>query len=90
MRAVSQSFGRPKAGDLFVLTAPCEPGEVVQAGGVVPTIANGVPVDIQRIHLLFSGPTSATEWTAAATCIQTLSPNAELTYTVYALCAPGA
>jgi len=57
---------------------------------MVPTIENGTPQDIQRIHLLFAGPTSATEWSAAATCIQTLSPDADLTYTVYALCAPGA
>jgi len=84
-----QDFGRATAGTIMVLTAPCLPGEVVQAGGVVPTITGGVPVDIARIHLLFSGPTSPTEWTAAATAIQTLSVNADLTYTVYALCAPG-
>jgi len=83
-----QDFGRAQAGDLFILASPCAPGEIVHAGGVVPTITGGTPQDIQRIHLLFSGPTSATEWTAAATCIQTLSPNADLTYTVYALCAP--
>jgi len=85
-----QDFGRATAGTLLQLTAACAPGEVVQAGGVVPTITGGVPQDIQRVHLLFSGPTSATAWTAAATAVQTLSVNAELTYTVYALCAPDA
>jgi len=52
-------------------------------------IAGGVPQDLARIHLLYSGPTSATEWTAAATAVQTLSQSADLTYTVYALCTPG-
>ena len=83
-----QDFGRATAGTILELTAACQPGEVVTAGGVVPTVTGGVPQDVARIHLLFSGPTSATAWTAAATAVQTLSVDADLTYTVYALCAP--
>jgi len=82
------AVGRAMSGDLLTATAECDPGEVVIAGGVVPTIAGGLPQDIQRIHELFSGPTSPTAWTAASTTVNTLSQTANLTYTVYALCIP--
>jgi hypothetical protein len=88
LRHVSQRFGRAESGQILQLTASCAPGETVVAGGVVPTIAGGVPQDLARIHLLFSGPTGAETWSAAATAVQTLSVSADLTYTVYALCAP--
>jgi hypothetical protein len=87
LRHVSERFGRAESGEILQLTASCEPGETILAGGVVPTIVGGVPQDLSRVHLLFSGPTD-NAWTAAATAVQTLSVSADLTYTVYALCAP--
>ena len=88
IREVSQNFGRAQAGQLITVTVPCAPGEIVLAGGVVPTIAGGVANDIQRVHLLLSGPASATAWTAASTVTNTLSQSANLTYVAFALCAP--
>jgi len=85
---VTQTFGRAQAGTLISVTVPCASGEIVLAGGVVPTIAGGVPNDIQRVHLLVSGPASTTAWTAASTITNTLSQTASLTYAAFALCAP--
>jgi len=85
---VTQNFGRAQAGQLITVTVPCAPGEIVLAGGVVPTIAGGTAIDITRVHLLVSGPASATAWTAASTLTNTLSQTASLTYAAFALCAP--
>jgi|SRR5262245_8405438 len=88
IRQVTQNFGRAQAGQLITVTVPCAPGEIVLAGGVVPTIAGGNATDISRVHLLISGPASATAWTAASTLTNTLSQSASLTYAAFALCAP--
>ena len=88
IRQVTQNFGRAQAGQLITVTVPCAPGEIVLAGGVVPTIAGGTAIDITRVHLLVSGPASATAWTAASTLTNTLSQTASLTYAAFALCAP--
>jgi len=86
----SATFGRVQAGTVLTLTASCDAGEALVGGGVVPAIAGGIPADIARIHLLFSGPTTPpTGWMAASTAVQTLSQTAELTYTVSALCVAG-
>jgi hypothetical protein len=88
IRQVSQTFGRAQSGQLITVTVPCAAGEIVLAGGVVPTIAGGTATDISRVHLLVSGPASATAWTAASTITSTLSQTANLTYVAFALCAP--
>jgi hypothetical protein len=89
LRQASLAAGRAQSGDLLTLTADCDPGETVIAGGVVPTIATATPQDIARIHLLVSGPVATgtgTGWLGASTLTQTLSRDASLTYTVYAFC----
>src|SRR5215813_1042540 len=90
LHQVSEQFGRVQAGTLLTLTASCDAGEALVGGGVVPAIAGGIPADIARIHLLYSGPTTPpTGWTAASTAVQTLSQTAALTYTVSAFCVLG-
>ena len=90
LHEASATFGRVQAGTLLTLTASCDAGEALVGGGVVPAIAGGIPTDIARIHLLYSGPTTPpTAWTAASTAVQTLSQTADLTYTVSAFCVLG-
>jgi len=90
LHEASATFGRVQAGTLLTLTASCDAGEALVGGGVVPAIAGGIPADIARIHLLYSGPTTPpTGWTAASTAVQTLSQTAALTYTVSAFCVLG-
>ena len=90
MHSVTQNFGRAQSGTLISLVVPCDPGEIVISGGVVPTIAGGVARDIQQVHLLYGGPTTPPiAWQVASTIVNTLSQTADLTYTAYALCIPG-
>jgi hypothetical protein len=85
---VSQTVGRAQAGQLLRLSVPCDPGQVVVGGGVVPTISGGVATDLARVHMLVSGPDGPAAWQGASTITNTLSQTASLTYAVFALCAP--
>src|SRR5262249_16551805 len=55
LHEASATFGRVQAGTLLTLTASCDAGEALVGGGVVPAIAGGIPADLARIHLLYSG-----------------------------------
>jgi len=88
IKQLSQNFGRARGGQIISVTVPCDPGQIVLAGGAVPSITGGVASDIARVHLLISGPDSIATWKAASTVTATLSQTADLTYTAFALCAP--
>ena len=80
-------FGRAMSGELYQLTAPCPPGEVVVGGGVIVDFVPPDPDDTRRIHLLDSGPTADnTAWTATGTAVSNSSNGSSLRYTVTALC----
>lgn len=88
VKEVTQNFGRARGGQIIRVTVPCDPGQIVLAGGVVPTILGGVPQDLAHVHLLTSGPSGTAAWTAASTITATLSQSAQLSYAAFALCAP--
>jgi hypothetical protein len=90
IKAVTQDFGRAPNDLLIQLTAPCDAGQAVVGGGVVPTVVGGRDPerDLARVHLLASGPAGPAAWTAVSTITSTLTEGASLLYTVSALCTP--
>jgi hypothetical protein len=88
MISLTEDFGRAQTNTLIQLVATCPAGSVVVGGGMVVEIIPPNDIDTRRVHQLFSGPLSATEWVAASTVIATLSQGANLRYTVSALCIP--
>lgn len=85
---ITQDFGRPASGAFIQLVATCPPGMQVVGGG---TLVNFVPpsdTDTARVHLLFSGPLSESEWMVASTLVSRPSQGSNLFYTVTAVCIP--
>lgn len=87
--SLTQDFGRAVTNTLIELIATCPAGSVVVGGGMIIQIIPPNDIDTRRVHQLFSGPLSTTEWAAASTVISTLSNGANLRYTVSATCIPG-
>jgi len=88
IKQLTQDFDRARAGQIIRVTVPCDPGQIVLAGGVVPVIAGGNATDLSHVHMLMSGPSGTTAWQAASVITATLSQTADLTYSAFALCAP--
>ena len=87
--SVTQDFGRPQAGAFIQLIATCPPGTKVLGGGMLVQFTPPNNTDTSRVHQLFSGPLSETEWIATSTVISRPSVGSSLEYTVSATCMPG-
>jgi hypothetical protein len=75
-----------QSGDLIQVTVACPPGTEVIGGGAVTAITPPNDTDTKRMHQLFSGPISDTEWVTASTAVSTLSNGANLRYIASATC----
>jgi hypothetical protein len=84
----TQDFGRVFSNDMIQLAAFCPAGSLLLGGGVVYDFIPPNNNDTQKVHLLFSGPTSANEWTATSTVVSTASVGSNLRYSVTAFCTP--
>lgn len=84
--SVVQDFGRVFSGALIQVTVTCPPGTVVVGGGATTEITPPDDSDTTRMHQLFSGPTSDTEWVTASTAVSTLSNGSNLRYIASATC----
>jgi hypothetical protein len=58
----------------------------VVGGGAVIEITPPSDTDTKRLHQLFSGPISATEWKTSSTAVSTISNGANLRYIASATC----
>lgn len=81
-----QDFGRAQGGDLIEVTVACPPGSVVIGGGATTEITPPDEDDTKKLHQLFSGPVSATEWKTSSTAVSTMSQNSNLRYIASATC----
>jgi hypothetical protein len=84
--SVAQDFGRVQNGALIQVVVTCPPGTQVIGGGAVTAITPPNDTDMKRLHQLFSGPISDTEWVTASTAVATLSNGANLRYIASATC----
>jgi hypothetical protein len=84
--SIVQDFGRVQSGALIQVVVTCPPGMEVIGGGAVTTITPPNDLDTRRLHQLFSGPISDTEWVTASTAISTLSTGSTLRYIASATC----
>ena len=84
--SITQDFGEVNGGALIQVTVSCPPGTVVVGGGSVTHIFPPNDSDTTKLHQLFSGPTSPTDWTTASTAVGNLSNNSDLQYTASATC----
>ena len=74
------------SGALIQVVVPCPPGTHVVGGGAVTEITPPDDSDTTRLHQLFSGPISDTEWVTASTAVSTLSNGSNLRYIASATC----
>jgi hypothetical protein len=68
------------------VTVACPADTQVIGGGAVIEITPPDDDDTRRIHQLFSGPVSNTEWHTASTAVSTLSNGSNLRYIASATC----
>jgi hypothetical protein len=61
----------------------------VIGGGAITEITPPDETDTKRMHQLFSGPISTTEWVTASTAVSTLSNGSNLRYIASATCVGG-
>jgi hypothetical protein len=84
--STTQDFGRVQNGTLVQVTVACPSGMQVIGGGAVIVITPPNDTDTKRMHQLFSGPISDTEWETASTAIATLSNGSNMRYIASASC----
>jgi hypothetical protein len=84
--SVTQDFGRVQSGALIQVIVTCPPGTQVVGGGAVTEITPPNETDTKRLHQLFSGPMSDTEWITASTAVSGLSTGSTLRYVASAMC----
>jgi hypothetical protein len=84
--SITQDFGRVQSGQLIEVVVACPAGTQVVGGGAVTEITPPDDTDTKRMHQLFSGPISDTEWATASTAVSTLSNGANLRYVASATC----
>lgn len=85
--SVVQEFGRVEDNALIEVVVTCPPGTRVVGGGAVIVITPPDDDDTRKLHQLFSGPISDTEWLTASTAVSTLSNGSNLRYIASATCA---
>ena len=74
------------SGALIQVTVTCPPGTAVIGGGAITEITPPNDDDTKRMHQLFSGPASDTEWVTASTAVSTLSNGSNMRYIASATC----
>lgn len=84
--SITQDFGRVQSGALIEVVVACPAGSVVVGGGAVTEITPPDEDDTKRVHQLFSGPVSETEWKTSSTAVSTLSNGSNLRYIASATC----
>jgi hypothetical protein len=71
-------------GSTLTATVSCTAGRLVGGGGSITT---NTSTEFDRVQMLTSRPTSATQWTVIAAVAQNLDSNVMMTVTAYAICA---
>jgi hypothetical protein len=84
--SLTQDFGQAQSGEVIQVTVACPPGTQVIGGGAVTQITPPNAADTRRLHQLFSGPASDTEWVTASTAVSTMSDGSNLRYIASATC----
>ncbi|HSS56276.1 MAG TPA: hypothetical protein VLK79_16640 [Gaiellales bacterium] len=84
--SITQDFGRVQGGALIEVVVACPPGTQVIGGGAITEITPPDADDTKRLHQLFSGPVSDTEWKTSSTAVSTLSNGSNLRYIASATC----
>jgi hypothetical protein len=84
--SITQDFGQAQSGEVIQVTVACPPGTQVIGGGAVTQITPPKAADTRRLHQLFSGPASDTEWVTASTAVSTMSDGSNLRYIASATC----
>jgi hypothetical protein len=86
---VTQDFGQVAGGTLIEVIVTCPAGTLVVGGGAITEITPPDDDDTKKLHQLFSGPISATEWKTSSTAISTLTFGSNLRYIASATCVGG-
>lgn len=87
--SVVQDFGRVESGALIQVIVSCPVGTVVVGGGAITEITPASDTDTKKMHQLFSGPSSATEWVTASTAVSNLTDGSNMRYIAFATCVGG-
>jgi hypothetical protein len=75
-----------QSGALIEVVVACPPDTQVIGGGAITEITPPNDTDTKRMHQLFSGPISETEWKTSSTAVSTLSNGSNLRYVASAVC----
>ena len=75
-----------QSGALIEVVVACPLDMQVVGGGAVIEITPPSDTDTKRLHQLFSGPISPTEWKTSSTAVSTISNGSNLRYIASATC----